>query len=189
MNGETHPDAHPMSDAHRSDSRMVKDERELVTVIYATPVDADGIRMSPPPPAPGPATEPAPIPTPGHDPSPSREGPSSPPAEPQPVSPPQHMPEPISPNELPKAAAPQPDDLIVSPEAACGLVSEHGGEIVIMDDGRVVFMNASAHLVEIAAALDPDNADIQKRLNAIERARRAAQGAEPATGGEPSSAP
>jgi hypothetical protein len=74
-------------------------------------------------------------------------------------------------SDLPKARAPQPDDLVVSPEAACDLVSEHGGEIVIMDDGRVVFMNASEHLVEIAAALDPENPDIQKRLEAIERAR------------------
>ena len=73
----------------------------------------------------------------------------------------------------PQPLAPQPDDVVVSPEAACGLVSEHGGEIVIMDDGRVVFMNASAHLVEIAAALDPDNADLQKRLAAIERAKAA----------------
>lgn len=76
-------------------------------------------------------------------------------------------------DDLPKAAAPQPEDLIVSPEAACDLVSEHGGEIVIMDDGRVVFMNAAAHLVELAAALDPDNADVQKRLKAIERAKAA----------------
>src|SRR5205085_4487736 len=37
-------------------------------------------------------------------------------------------------DDLPKAAQPQPDALIVSPEAACDLVSEHGGEIVIMDD-------------------------------------------------------
>ena len=44
---------------------------------------------------------------------------------------------------------------------------------------RVVFMNASEHLVEIAASLDPDNADIQKRLRAIEKVRAArAQNAE-----------
>jgi hypothetical protein len=81
-------------------------------------------------------------------------------------------------DDLPKAAQPQPDALIVSPEAACDLVSEHGGEIVIMDDGRVVFMNASEHLVELAAALDPENADVQKRLKAIEKVR-AARLAEP----------
>ncbi|HVY61943.1 MAG TPA: hypothetical protein VHF22_09835, partial [Planctomycetota bacterium] len=62
-------------------------------------------------------------------------------------------------DELPKAAAPQPEDLVLDAEQACSLVSEHGGEIVIMPDGRVVFMNAAAHLVELAAALDPDNAD------------------------------
>jgi hypothetical protein len=87
-----------------------------------------------------------------------------------------------APSDLPHSRAPQPDDLVVSPEQACNLVSEHGGEIVIMDDGRVVFMNASEHLVEIAAALDPENADIQKRLRAIEKVRAArAQ----ATQGEP----
>jgi len=87
-------------------------------------------------------------------------------------------------SDLPKAAGPQPDALVVSPEAACNLVSEHGGEIVIMDDGRVVFMNASEHLVEIAAGLDPDNEDIRKRMQAIERvraARAAAGAADPAS--------
>jgi hypothetical protein len=75
--------------------------------------------------------------------------------------------------ELPKAPEPQPEDLILDAEKACNLVSEHGGEIVIMPDGRVVFMNASAHLVEIAAALDPENEDIRKRLAAIEKAKAA----------------
>jgi hypothetical protein len=84
-----------------------------------------------------------------------------------------------APDDLPKAAAPQPDDLILEAEQACNLVSEHGGEIVIMDDGRVVFMNAAAHLVELAAALDPANPDIQKRLRAIEAARARAGGAGP----------
>ncbi len=81
-----------------------------------------------------------------------------------------------APDPLPKARAPQPDDLVLDPEKACNLVSEHGGEIVILPDGRVVFMNASAHLVEIAAALDPENPDIQERLAAIEKARAAREG-------------
>ncbi len=70
-------------------------------------------------------------------------------------------------------------DLVLPAEQACDLVSEHGGEIVIMDDGRVVFMNASAHLVELAAALDPENEDVQKRLKAIEAARQKASGSSP----------
>ena len=74
---------------------------------------------------------------------------------------------------LPAARAPQPDDLVIEPEQACNLVSEHGGEIVIMDDGRVVFMNASEHLVELAHALDPDNPDVAKRMAAIEAVRAA----------------
>ena len=76
-------------------------------------------------------------------------------------------------DDLPKARAAQPDDLVVDAEQACDLVSEHGGEIVIMPDGRVVFMNAAEHLVELAASLDPENPDIQRRLAAIERVRAA----------------
>jgi putative acetyltransferase len=63
------------------------------------------------------------------------------------------------------------DDLALEAEQACDLVSEHGGEIVIAPDGRVVFMNASEHLVELAHALDPDNEDVKKRMAAIEAAR------------------
>ena len=59
-------------------------------------------------------------------------------------------------------------DLALDGEIACDLLSDHGGEIVITDDGRIVFMNASAHLVELAAALDPDNADIQARLRCVQ---------------------
>lgn len=66
---------------------------------------------------------------------------------------------------------PADDDLALDPEAACNLVSEHGGEIVIAPDGRVVFMNASEHLVELAHALDPENEDVKKRMAAIEAAR------------------
>lgn len=112
---------------------------------------------------------------------------------------PEPMPAPeASASDLPKAAGPQPDALVVSPEAACNLVSEHGGEIVIMDDGRVVFMNASEHLVEIAAGLDPENEDIKKRMQAIERVRAARAAAAAGTAGatetsepppEPTSAP
>jgi hypothetical protein len=71
------------------------------------------------------------------------------------------------------------DDLVIGAEKACDLVSEHGGEIVIMADGRVVFMNASEHLVELAAALDPENEDVRERLAAVERARAARARGEP----------
>ena len=66
---------------------------------------------------------------------------------------------------------PRPEDLALDPEQACNLVSEHGGEIVIAPDGRIVFMNASEHLVELAHALDPENEDVKKRMAAIEKAR------------------
>lgn len=69
------------------------------------------------------------------------------------------------------APGPAPGDLALDPEKACNLVSEHGGEIVIAPDGRVVFMNASEHLVELAHALDPENEDVKKRMEAIRRAR------------------
>jgi hypothetical protein len=72
------------------------------------------------------------------------------------------------------SAAGGEDDLTLDAEKACNLVSEHGGEIVITPDGRVVFMNASAHLVELAHALDPENEDVKKRMAAIEAARRRA---------------
>ena len=65
----------------------------------------------------------------------------------------------------------QEGELALDPEQACNLVSEHGGEIVIAPDGRVVFMNASEHLVELAHALDPENEDVKKRMAAIEAAR------------------
>jgi hypothetical protein len=71
------------------------------------------------------------------------------------------------------SSAPGPHDLALDPEKACRLVSEHGGEIVIAPDGRIVFMNASEHLVEIAHALDPENEDIKKRMEAIRKAREA----------------
>ncbi len=80
--------------------------------------------------------------------------------------------------------APEPEggsEIALEPEIACELVSEHGGEIVILDDGRIVFMNASAHLVEIAHALDPDNPDLRARMAVIEELRRAREdGAQPA---------
>lgn len=60
-------------------------------------------------------------------------------------------------------------DLALPADTACDLLSSHGGEIVITDDGRVVFMNASAHLVELAAALDPENEEIQARLAIVRR--------------------
>jgi hypothetical protein len=64
-----------------------------------------------------------------------------------------------------------PEDLALDADTACDLFSEHGGEIVILDDGRVVFMNASEHLVELAHAIDPDNAEITERMQVIERVR------------------
>ncbi len=89
-------------------------------------------------------------------------------------------PEMPAPSASPGAAA----DLLVEPEAACDLLSEHGGEIVIAPDGRIVFMNASEHLVELAHALDPENEDVRRRMEAIRRAREARGGgaAGPPTG-------
>ncbi|GIW71698.1 MAG: hypothetical protein KatS3mg102_1240 [Planctomycetota bacterium] len=63
------------------------------------------------------------------------------------------------------------EELVLEAEAACSLLSEHGGEIVITDDGRVVFMNASEHLVELAHALQPDNPEVAARMELIRRVR------------------
>lgn len=82
----------------------------------------------------------------------------------------------------PAPAPPGAGDLALDADVACDLFSEHGGEIVITDDGRIVFMNASAHLVELAAALDPDNADVKARLAHVEAARARASAATPASG-------
>ncbi|MHC4831104.1 MAG: hypothetical protein ACYTFT_12250 [Planctomycetota bacterium] len=65
------------------------------------------------------------------------------------------------------------DHLALEPEIACNLLSDHGGEIVITDDGRVVFMNASEHLVDLAHALDPENPDVQERKRKVEEVRAA----------------
>jgi len=70
-------------------------------------------------------------------------------------------------------ASPPSADLTLDGDVACNLLSDHGGEIVILDDGRVVFMNASAHLVELAHALDPDNEDVKARLKKIEESGKA----------------
>lgn len=85
-------------------------------------------------------------------------------------------PTPASGNEA-MTPADEGDELVLPGELACNLLSEHGGEIVILDDGRVVFMNANAHLVELAHALDPDNADVAERLRRIEEAAEDGVGA------------
>ncbi|RME73672.1 MAG: hypothetical protein D6776_06630 [Planctomycetota bacterium] len=80
--------------------------------------------------------------------------------------------EPTEPAPAPNPPEEPAGDLALDPDRACQLVSEHGGEIVILDDGRVVFMNASAHLIELAHAIAPEDEEIAERMRRLEEVRR-----------------